>query len=193
MSSIRLFILSSFDQLGPMHGHRLRIEAERRHVHFWTDITVGAVYGAMKRLEAEGLLREAGQEQVGNRPQRQLYEITEAGRLALKELRREGLSEIWFKYDPFDLALTRTDRNELDRLPSVLAARLAKVQALLDERRRHNEDVSSHFSLAKEWALRHSIYRLEAELAYLTDLLNVVDDIVADEQKPRPHEELDED
>src|SRR3954465_9941265 len=91
MSSIRLFILSSFDSLGAMHGHRLRVEAERRHVHHWTDITVGAVYGAMKRLETEGLLREAGQEQVGNWPPRQLYEITDAGRLALADLRREGL------------------------------------------------------------------------------------------------------
>ena len=193
MSSIRLFILSSFDKLGPMHGHRLRVEAERRHVNFWTDITVGAVYGAMNRLEAEGLLREAGQEQVGNRPQRQLYEITEAGRQALVQLRHEGLSEIWYKYDPFDLALTRTDPNELDKLPAVLAARLAKVQALLDERRQHDEDVPSHFSLAKEWALRHSIYRLEAEVAYLTDLLAVVDEIVADEKKPHPYQEDDAD
>ena len=190
MSSIRLFILSSFDKLGPMHGHRLRVEAERRHVHHWTDITVGAVYGAMKRLEAEGLLREAGQEQVGNWPPRQLYEITEAGRLALADLRREGLSEVWFKYDPFDLALTRTNSDELDQLPAVLAARLLQVKALLDERRQHQK-AQSHFSLAKEWALRHTIYRLEAEVAYLTDLLEVVDDIVADERNPSQPEEPD--
>ena len=47
MSSIRLFILSSFAELGPMHGHRLRLVAERNHVTLWTDITVGAVYGAI--------------------------------------------------------------------------------------------------------------------------------------------------
>jgi DNA-binding PadR family transcriptional regulator len=83
MSSIRLFILSSFAAFGPMHGHRLRLEAERNHVHLWTDISVGAVYGAMKRLASEGLLRESGRERDGNRPTRQLYEITEEGRLAL--------------------------------------------------------------------------------------------------------------
>src|SRR3954471_17939403 len=109
MSSIRLFILSSFAELGPMHGHRLRLVAEQNHVHLWTDITVGAVYGAMKRLAAEGLLREAGQEREGNRPTRQLYEITEEGLAALASLRRAGLSDVWFKYDPFDLALTRLD------------------------------------------------------------------------------------
>ena len=94
MSSIRLFILSSFAELGPMHGHRLRLEAERNRVHLWTDISVGAVYGAMKRLASEGLLREAGREREGNRPTRQLYEITEEGRLALAALQRAGLSEV---------------------------------------------------------------------------------------------------
>ena len=117
MSSIRLFILSSFAEHGPMHGHLLRLVAERMRVPLWTDISVGAVYGAMKRLAAEGLLREAGREQEGNRPTRQLYEITEEGRRALAALRREGLREVWFKFDPFDLALTRMDRDALETLP----------------------------------------------------------------------------
>ncbi|RYG67720.1 PadR family transcriptional regulator, partial [bacterium] len=68
MSSIRLFILSSFAELGPMHGHRLRLVAERNHVTLWTDITVGAVYGAMKRLAVEGLIRATETEREGNRP-----------------------------------------------------------------------------------------------------------------------------
>ena len=186
MSSIRLFILSSFDDLGPMHGHRLRLEAERKHVHLWTDISVGAVYGAMKRLAAEGLLREAGQEQEGNRPVRQLYEITPEGRRALAALRREGLSEVWFKYDPFDLALTQVDPAAVESLPAVLTERLARLRTLLAESQEINEGARPKVGLAKQWALRHTEYRLEAEIAYLTDLLKAAPDIVADEPKLRP-------
>ena len=186
MSPIRLFILSSFATLGPMHGHRLRLEAEEKHVHLWTDISVGAVYGAMKRLAAEGLLREAGQERAGNRPTRQLYEISDDGRRALAELRREGLSDVWFKYDPFDLALTRSDPDELETLPSALAERLGRARGVLAEREQLNAWVPEHTGLAEEWALRHSVYRLEAEVAFLTDLLAAADDIVADERNPRP-------
>ncbi|MBC8143720.1 MAG: helix-turn-helix transcriptional regulator [Armatimonadetes bacterium] len=182
MSSIRLFILSSFDELGAMHGHRLRLEAEHKRVHLWTDISVGAVYGAMKRLEAEGLLRESGREREGNRPTRQLYEITETGRDALDMLRRTELSEVWFKPDPFDLALTRMDSTSLETLPSVLAERLATVKARLAESRRVREEAHDRIGLAKQWALRHTEYRLEAEITYLTDLLKVADDIVADER-----------
>jgi DNA-binding PadR family transcriptional regulator len=184
MSSIRLFILSSFAELGPMHGHRLRLEAERNHVHLWTDISVGAVYGAMKRLAAEGLLRESGREREGNRPTRQLYEITEAGQSALTVLRREGLSDVWFKYDPFDLALTRTDPMSLDVLPLVLAKRLEQVRAQLAESKRVNDGARDYVGLAKQWALRHTEYRLEAEVAYLTDLLAAATDIVNDERHP---------
>ncbi len=169
-----------------MHGHRLRLTAERYRVHLWTDITVGAVYGAMKRLAGEGLLREAGREREGNRPTRQLYEITDAGRQALAAEQRAGLSEIWFKPDPFDLALTRTDPDTLDALPSVLAERLEKMRAMLAESKRINEDAREYIGSAKQWALRHAEYRLEAEVAYLTDLLAAADDIVADERHPRP-------
>lgn len=182
MSSIRLFILSSFAELGPMHGHRLRLEAERKHVPLWTDISVGAVYAAMTRLASEGLLRQVGQEREGKRPTRQLYEITDAGRCALAELRREGLAEIWFKYDPFDLALTRCDPEALDSLPLVLADRLDKLRALLVEARRINEWARPHVGLAKQWALRHTEHRLEAEVAYLGNLLEAADDIVSDER-----------
>ena len=186
MSPIRLFILSSFAIHGPMHGHRLRLEAEQRHVTLWTDISVGAVYGAMKRLTSEGLLRESGREREGNRPTRQLYEITDDGRRALERLRREALTDVWFKYDPFDLAFTQMDAAALDRLPAILTERLDKVRALLAEARRVNDKARDSIGLAKEWALRHTEYRLSAEIAYLTDLRAAAPDIVADERHPRP-------
>ena len=169
-----------------MHGHRLRLTAEHYRVHLWTDITVGAVYGAMKRLASEGLLRESGREREGNRPTRQLYEITDAGREALAALQQAGLSEVVFKFDPLDLALTRLNPETLDALPSVLTERLEKVRGMLAESRRVNEEARDYIGTAKQWALRHTEHRLEAEAAYLTDLLAAAPDIVADERHPRP-------
>jgi DNA-binding PadR family transcriptional regulator len=191
VSSIRLFILSSFAERGPMHGHLLRVEAEQRHVTHWTDITVGAVYGAMKRLASEGLLRATVEEREGARPMRQVYEITAEGLSALAALRREELDNVWFRYDPFDLALTRMATEELDSLPQVLEARLAKLRAIQATRREHTEARAqkvagaASFGLAKEWALRHTDYRLEAEVSYLEDLLAVAADIIADERQRR--------
>ena len=185
MSSIRLFILSSFAEHGPMHGHRLRMEAERTRVNLWTDISVGAVYGAMNRLAAEGLLRESGQEREGNRPTRQLYEITEEGRQALVELRRAGLRDVWFKFDPFDLALTRVEADGAEALPAVLTERLERLREMLADVRRVNEGARDHVGWAKQWALRHTEYRLEAEVAYLTELLDSATELAAQGGDPR--------
>lgn len=180
MSSIRLFILSSFADLGPMHGHRLRLHAQRNHVALWTDITVGAVYGAMRRLAAEGLLAEVGREKDGNRPTRRLYEITDAGHRALERVRDEALRDIWFRYDPFDLALTRASGDQLADLPAILRERLDRLRAMLAEARRVNEGARPHVGVAKQWALRHTEYRLEAEIAYLGDLVEAAAEIATD-------------
>jgi hypothetical protein len=67
-----------------------------------------------------------------------------------------------------------------------LAERLDKLRALLAETRRINEGAREFVGSAKQWALRHTEYRLEAEIAYLTDLLTAATDIVSDERDPRP-------
>ena len=108
------------------------------------------------------------------------------GRRALADLRRAGLTEIWFKYDPFDLALTRSDPAELDALPTVLSDRLARVTELLEERRRMIDQALPYIGVAQEWALRHTERRLEAEIGYLTDLVGAVSTIILDERQPRP-------
>ena len=180
MSSIRLFVLSTVAELGPVHGHLIRLMAERMQAPLWTDISVGALYGAINRLASEGLLRETAQERAGNRPTRQLYEITEEGRRALDALRREGLSEVWFKPDPFDLALVRLDKKTGKALPAILAKRLETVRAMLAERKRVSAEVGIKAGLGKFWILRHSEYRLQAEVDYLTDLLKAAHDIAND-------------
>ena len=62
-----------------MHGHQLRQLAELEHLDMWTDISVGALYGAIKRLAAEDLIEEARVEREGAYPERQVWRITEAG------------------------------------------------------------------------------------------------------------------
>jgi DNA-binding PadR family transcriptional regulator len=185
MSSIRLFILASFEEHGEMHGHQMRREAERNYVDLWTDITVGAVYGAIKRLVAEGLLEEVQREQEGNRPARQTFRITVAGRDALAAERRGAIDDIWFKFDPFDLGLTRLDPEQLERLPEMLQARLSAVTALLDETHTVNANAAVHISLSEKWALDHTEHRIRSEVEWLERLVAAAPEIVADERALR--------
>ena len=129
VSSIRLFILGSLDERGPMHGHALRLLAEEEHIDQWADVSPGAIYGAIKRLAAEELLESVRIEREGNYPERQVYGVTDAGRTALAEIRREALETIVFRPDPVDLALARLDDESLNELRDTLESRAAELRS----------------------------------------------------------------
>ncbi len=185
MSSIRLFILTSYAEHGEMHGHQVRLQAEHEHLPLWTDISVGSVYGAIKRLAAEGLLQVVRTERAGNLPERQIYAITQTGRTALSALRREGLSSIWLKPDPFDLALTRLDQDELGNLPGIIASRIQELKHLLQEKISLNKQADEFLTLSEKHALTHTEHRLKSEIAWHEDLYAAIPQIVADETQRR--------
>lgn len=182
MSSIRLFVLDALARHGEVHGHQLRLLAEQEHVHLWTDISVGALYGAIKRLAADGLVAEVRTEREGAYPKRQVYGLTKAGRLALAGLQRDMAEQVVFKPDPFDLALSRPDPARLDHLAEAVAHRLETLQCLLGEVRRENQQARSYLTTGEAHALRHREHRLRAEISWHTELMADLPAVVADER-----------
>ncbi|MFB2555395.1 PadR family transcriptional regulator [Herbiconiux liangxiaofengii] len=183
MSPLRLFVLGSLAARGPMHGHQLRLLGEEERVHLWTDVSVGALYGALKRLTAEGLIKEERVEREGTYPERQVFAITAEGRSALAALREEGLRTIVMKHDPFDLAVARLDPDRLDEFASELEARLSALRELLAEQSARQERAAPYLSAAETWVMQHRADRIVAEIASHERLLAAVPDIVADERR----------
>jgi DNA-binding PadR family transcriptional regulator len=185
VSSIRIFILGSLEQRGPMHGHQLRLLAEQEHVTLWTDITVGGLYGALKRLAAEDLIEQVRVEHAGSYPPRQIWSITDAGREALGSLRLRALSEIVIKPDPFDLAMTRLDPHHLADLAVTIAARIASLSAMLTEWEARAATTAQYLSVCERLMVTHRVDRLRAEVAWHEELAEHLPEIIADEQARR--------
>jgi len=182
VSSIRFYILASLAERGPMHGHALVALAEQEHVHEWTDISVGGLYGAARRLLAERLIEVVRTEKQGNYPERQVFGITDAGRVALRVLQRDALTELNWRHDPVDLAISRLDPERLDELEAVIRDRRDRLAAVLEHRREHNASIRRYLTVAEALGTRHGIHRLEAELAWHDELLAAIPDIVRDER-----------
>lgn len=182
MSSIRLYILSALADEGDMHGHQLRQLAEMEHVDEWTDVTVGALYGALKRLHTEGLITEVRVEREGAYPERQVWGITDEGRVALSGLRQEGLSQIIVKPDPFDLAVSRLDRTRIDQLPVMLGARILKLKAMLAENEAHTGDIAQYLSPLETFVMKHKTERLRGEIAWHEQLAHELPQIITAEK-----------
>jgi DNA-binding PadR family transcriptional regulator len=185
VSSIRIFILDALDNEGPMHGHQLRLLAEKEHVSEWTDITVGALYGAMKRLAAEELIEEVRAEREGAYPERQVFAITAAGRTSLDVMRGYALRDIVIKPDPFDLAMSRLDRTALDTLDATLAARLSRLRSQLQNYIAHVATIEQYLSVGESIVMQHMTERLRAEITWHEQLYNHLPEIIADESARR--------
>src|SRR5690348_7698426 len=105
MNLSKLMVLGLLASSGPMHGHRIRLSAERTDVGDWGGVNVGALYREIRRMEAEGLVEPVRTEQVGRRPTRTVYQITDAGLKELGDLRARAIRELRFGPDAFGVAL----------------------------------------------------------------------------------------
>lgn len=182
MSTVRIFVLDSLVRHGPMHGHQMRALAEQEHVDEWTDITAGSLYGALKRLETDGLVEAVRTEREGNYPERRVLGVTDAGRAALARMHAATLATVAIRPDPVDLALARPQPETLDDLPDVVAARVAELRAALTGHRQHLEQIDQYLTVAERLTVSHGVDRLQAEIDFHERFLAAVPEIVADER-----------
>jgi DNA-binding PadR family transcriptional regulator len=171
MSATRILVLGLLAVRGPMHGHQLRRVAEMINIESWGDVKVGALYGAIHRLEAEQLIHPLRSEQQGRFPARTVYGITDDGRQELAILRSRALQEARLAPDPFDVALTFVDA-PLGEVELLLAQRRAALTAQLQETvsERERLEALGHLTRLNFLVFRHGEARLRAELAYLDEL-----------------------
>ena len=180
MSAIRLFILGTLAASGPLHGHQIRQQAQNDRTETWTDIQVGSVYGALKRLANEDLIREVRTEKVGNRPERTVYEITPAGRHSLAAIHDSALRDLDRHHDPFDLALAQARHVPEEHLEQIIVNRLGALRVQLAAQCHAAEHADPYLNEAERMVIQHLIARTEAEIRWHTELLARLEKIAAD-------------
>jgi DNA-binding PadR family transcriptional regulator len=175
-----LFILGTLAATGPLHGHQIRQLAQTDRAETYADVQVGSVYGALKRMAREGLVRELRTERVGNRPERTVYEITPEGRRALSAIRDGILRKISLPHDPFDLALAQSRDMAEEDLTQLAAVRLAALRAEELSRRHQAERADPYLNEAERMIVQHLIDRVAAEVRWHEELMNRTPKIAAD-------------
>ncbi|MFG2842213.1 PadR family transcriptional regulator [Kitasatospora sp. NPDC048296] len=134
--SIRHGLLALLDQ-GPRYGYQLRTEFEARTGATWP-LNVGQVYTTLSRLERDGLVEPAGEDEEGH----QFYAATDAGRAELRA---------WF-----DTPVPRTNppRDELAiKLAMAVTVPGVDVCAVVQSQRRHSIKALQDYTRLKGRAL----------------------------------------
>ena len=75
----------------------------------------------------------------------------DAGREAVGALRLRALREIVIKPDPFDLAITRLHPDHLGDLPTIIAARIGSLNAMLTEWEAHAATIDRYLTAGESW------------------------------------------
>lgn len=161
-------ILGLLAECGPMHGHQIRRTAELTNTEVWGGITGGALYAELRKLDGEGLVQVLREEQLGRRPARTVYQITEEGRLELVIQRDAALAVVFGSADPVSVVLLFAAGADPAELAERLAARRHRIAAQLtgmaaERDRLTGQGILSPLAVA---AFRRGELRLEAELRW---------------------------
>ncbi len=161
-------ILGLLAERGPMHGHQIRRTAELTNAEVWGGMTGGALYAELRKLDGEGLVQAVREEQVGRRPARTVYEITQEGRLELVVQRDTALEVIFGSADPLSVVLLFAAGTDAAEFGERLAARRRRVagqlEAMAAERLRlTGQGILPPLAVG---AFRRGELRLEAELRW---------------------------
>jgi DNA-binding PadR family transcriptional regulator len=161
-------ILGLLSERGPMHGHQIRRAGELVNAAVWGGITGGALYAELRKLSGEALIRAVREEQVGRRPARTVYEITEEGHLELAVQRDAALEVVFGSADPVSVVLLFAAGTDVSDLRERLAARSRRVAVQLEEMAAERERLTARELLPPRAiaAFRRGELRLDAELRW---------------------------
>src|SRR5262252_1446046 len=123
---LALAVLSYLMQ-GPMHpyelGRTLRDHGDERSIKF----NHGSLYMVVQQLERAGLVAEQETSREGQRPERTVYAITDAGRAELHDWLRELVEEPQHEYPHFVAALSLIAALPPSEVVALLRERLRRL------------------------------------------------------------------
>ncbi|MFF2372461.1 PadR family transcriptional regulator [Agromyces sp. NPDC058110] len=120
----------------PMHPYEMYQLMLQRREDRVVKVNAGSLYRAVERLARDGLIVESATEREGNRPERTVYAVTEAGRLAFLDTVEEMLARHVNEFPEFPLAIGEAHNLPADRVVELLRTRadeVASAIALLDD------------------------------------------------------------
>lgn len=182
MNITRLIVLGTLSTLGPMYGHQIQRTFSLINLEAWSEVRVGSLYHALNRLHEQELIEPVRTEREGRLPARTVFAITPEGERELAVLRDHALRTITRSRDPFDVGLWVATGLPHDELEATVRRRLDGFRSDLAEavqlRLRLGEN--QQLPAVGRLLMRHSETRLEAEIAWHTELIEHLDTIVGE-------------
>lgn len=187
-SLVRLFVLGLLEQ-GDRYGYEIVATAERWAVHRWAGISIGSIYHTLRSLTKLGYASILKVEREGNRPERQVFSISDRGREECHRLIALGLGSLEYEGREVDMALAFAHRISPELRRQMLENRLGPLEERLAQLSDLDHAYETCFrdpslehlrKLRQEspWihaGIRHGLARLKVERDWTKSLLSEID------------------
>jgi DNA-binding PadR family transcriptional regulator len=167
MSATRMMILGLVQWMQPVHGYDVRRELLSWSADKWANVQPGSIYHGLRKLAEEGLLRTVATEQVGARPARTTYEITDKGAAEFQSLLRSNWWNVSTPPDPFMAAFSFLPALPREETAAALRSRAIQLRAGVEQlRAAQKADWADHKPIFVSWMWELTIDRSEAEILW---------------------------
>ncbi|MGX6602456.1 PadR family transcriptional regulator [Micromonosporaceae bacterium Da 78-11] len=167
MSTTRMMILGLVQWMQPVHGYDVRRELLSWSADKWANVQPGSIYHGLRKLAEEDLLREVTTEQVGARPARTTYEITDKGKAEFQSLLRANWWNVTPAPDQFMAAFSFLAALSREEASAALLNRAVQLRAGVQQLEAAiTADWVDHKPIYVTWMWELSIVRSEAEIAW---------------------------
>jgi DNA-binding PadR family transcriptional regulator len=178
---LALAVLSTLYQR-PMHRYEMASILKSRGKDQQLDLKWGSFYTVVRNMEKHGFLTAIGNTREGGRPERVVYQITEAGKQEMLDWTRELLRTATPEHPKFEAGLSLLVTVPPGEAADLLTARLDQLRRRIDTERttltETRAEVPRLFLVENEFSLAMLEAEAEWVAALLTELTNrTFDDI----------------
>jgi DNA-binding PadR family transcriptional regulator len=160
-----MMILGLVQWMQPVHGYDVRRELLSWSADKWANVQPGSIYHALRKLSEEGLLREVATEQVGARPARTTYEVTDKGVAEFQSLLRNSWWHLAPAPDQFMAAFAFLPALPREEAAAALRNRAIQLQAGVRQlQAATTAEWADHKPAFVAWMWELTIVRSEAEI-----------------------------
>ncbi len=168
---LALAVLSTVVQR-PMHRYEMASIMRARGKDHDMLIKWGSLYTVVQNLERHGFLEIIGTDRKGARPERTVYQITEAGRQELADWTRDLISNPQPEHPRFAAGLSVLTALPPDEVIALLRIRLGTLRESITDRRalidEHSAEIPRVFLIENEY----TVAIMAAEAAWVQSLLD---------------------
>ena len=162
-------LLSLYER--PMHPYEVATTLRQRNKHESVRLNYGSLYAVVSSLERRGLIAPLETEREGRLPERNVYELTDAGRVEAHDWLTDLVATPVKEYPAFEAALSFLPALPPDDVVGLLRERALRVETEIAQANA-SHDVAEKIGLPQIFSVEgmYRIALLEAELDFVRRL-----------------------